>query len=137
MNADFFADSNVLVYAYNDGEPRKQALAQGLLRQPGRCISTQVLQEFCNVLKRRIGFDWPTVASSLDEVSKNFGGSVSVNSPVTVQDALRIAAWYQLSFYDSLTLAAALECGCKTLYSEDMHHGLIIDGVLTIRNPFI
>ncbi len=136
MNVDFFADSNVLVYAYNDGEPRKQALAQGLLRQPGRCISTQVLQEFCNVLKRRIGFDWPTIASSLEEVLRNFGGNVSVNSPVTVVDALRIAARYQRSFYDSLIVATALENGCKTVYSEDMHHGLVIDGVLTILNPF-
>jgi predicted nucleic acid-binding protein len=40
------------------------------------------------------------------------------------------------NIYDALVVAAALEAGCATLYSEDLHDGQTIDGQLTIRNPF-
>jgi predicted nucleic acid-binding protein len=40
------------------------------------------------------------------------------------------------NIYDALVVAAALEAGCATLYSEDLHDGQAIDGQLTIRNPF-
>jgi hypothetical protein len=33
-------------------------------------------------------------------------------------------------------LASALRAGCETLYSEDLHTGQIIDGQLTVQNPF-
>jgi predicted nucleic acid-binding protein len=43
---------------------------------------------------------------------------------------------YGFSNWDSLILAAALEHSCTCLYSEDLHHGQIIEGCLTIINPF-
>ena len=39
--------------------------------------------------------------------------------------------------YDSQIIAAALTAGCTVLYSEDMQHGQLIDGTLTIVNPFV
>ena len=48
---------------------------------------------------------------------------------------LDLQARYRLSFHDSLIVAVALEAGCKTLYSEDLHHAQGIEGV-TITNPF-
>lgn len=59
--------------------------------------------------------------------------------PLTIAlnfEARGIAERYQLSFYDALIVAAALAAGCDTLFSEDMHDGLVIEGRLTIRNPF-
>jgi predicted nucleic acid-binding protein len=38
--------------------------------------------------------------------------------------------------YDALVVAAALEAGCKILYSEDFQDGRKIEGRITIRNPF-
>lgn len=35
-----------------------------------------------------------------------------------------------------MIVAAALEAGCDALCSEDMHDGLIVDGRLTVVNPF-
>lgn len=137
MNAEFFTDSNVLIYAYNDGEPVKQQLAQQLLKQNGRAISTQVLQECCNVLRRRLGFDWSALHRMLAETRLNFAGAIHINTPRTIQDALRIAEIYRFSFYDSLIIAAALELGCSKLYSEDLQHGQLIDTKLTVINPFI
>lgn len=58
---------------------------------------------------------------------------------VTVQThdkAMQLAERYGLSFYDSLVVSAALLSGCASLYSEDMQDGLLVEGQLTIRNPF-
>jgi predicted nucleic acid-binding protein len=48
---------------------------------------------------------------------------------------LALAARYGLSVYDGIIVAAAQLAGCRTLYTEDMHDGLVIDQ-LTIRNPY-
>ena len=52
-----------------------------------------------------------------------------------LDSALRIKAAHQLSFWDCAIVAAAHALGCRRLYSEDMAHGLAIDGV-RIVNPF-
>lgn len=59
--------------------------------------------------------------------------------PLTIEThdaALQIAAQYGYHIYDALVAAAALEAECTTLYSEDLQDGQVIDGLLTIRNPF-
>jgi predicted nucleic acid-binding protein len=53
----------------------------------------------------------------------------------THERGLDHAERYQLSVYDGMIVAAAQLAGCRVLYSEDMHDGLVIDG-LTIRNPY-
>jgi predicted nucleic acid-binding protein len=52
-----------------------------------------------------------------------------------LEDALAVQKQLKYSFYDSLIVAAALEAGCETLYSEDLQHGQQI-GRLRIANPF-
>ena len=37
--------------------------------------------------------------------------------------AVALARDHSLAFYDALILAAAIEAGCETLYSEDFQHG--------------
>ena len=49
---------------------------------------------------------------------------------------VELAERYNLSLYDGMIVAAALTADCDILYSEDMHAGLIIDGRLTVVNPF-
>jgi predicted nucleic acid-binding protein len=46
-----------------------------------------------------------------------------------------LARDHGFAFYDALIVAAAIEAGCDTLFTEDMQHGLTIDK-LTICNPF-
>jgi predicted nucleic acid-binding protein len=58
------------------------------------------------------------------------------NSESTIIGACNLADQYGFSFYDSLIIAAALECDCNMLYSEDLHDGQLIEGKLTIKNPF-
>ena len=60
--------------------------------------------------------------------------------PITVETheaALQIAEKYGYGIYDALVIAAAIEAGCATLYSEDLHDGQTINGQVTIRNPFV
>lgn len=48
----YFMDSNILLYAIGD-DLHKQPIAERLLRSPNAIISTQVLNEFCNVVFRK------------------------------------------------------------------------------------
>ena len=49
--------------------------------------------------------------------------------------ALEFARDHNVAFYDALILAAAIEAGCETLFSEDFQHGRRL-GDCTIVNPF-
>lgn len=53
----------------------------------------------------------------------------------TIAHATRLAHHYGFSWFDALIIAAALECGCDTLYPEDLHAGQVIEGTLRVVNP--
>jgi len=61
---------------------------------------------------------------------------VEIITPATMQRALDIAGRYGFSWFDSLIVASAIEAGCDTLYTEDLQHGQLIEGKLTVTNPF-
>jgi predicted nucleic acid-binding protein len=134
MNDNCFIDTNILVYCYTDDEPVKQQKAIDIANNTGTFISTQVLTELSSTLKKKFKLDWQAVENVVSEVSSDF--NVYVNNPATIEQACQIADKYQYSFYDSLIIAAALKCGCKTLYTEDMQDGQVIENSITIVNPF-
>ncbi len=130
-----FIDTNVVLYLYSEDEPDKKAAAEAVVRGAERAwISTQVLSEMANVLRRKFKLDYPDIAAAVDEVRA--ACNVHVVTAETVALALRLGERYRHSYFDSLILAAALECGCDTLASEDMQNGLVVESSLTIRNPF-
>jgi len=43
---------------------------------------------------------------------------------------------YQFQLFDSIIIASSLESGCETFFTEDLHHGLLIEKQLRICNPF-
>jgi predicted nucleic acid-binding protein len=133
MNDNCFIDTNILVYCYTDDEPEKQRKALDIANRPNTFISTQVLTEFSNTLNKKFKLEWQTVENVISEVSSGF--NVYLNKPSTIEQACRIAGKYKYSFYDSLIIAAALSCNCKTLYSEDMQDKQKIENMLTIVNP--
>jgi predicted nucleic acid-binding protein len=55
----------------------------------------------------------------------------------TMLTACRLRGSYSLSFWDSLIVASALAAGCARPYSEDLCAGQVIEGTLTITNPFL
>jgi predicted nucleic acid-binding protein len=134
MNGKVFIDTNVLVYAHTDLDPRKQLLAQNLILDNDTCISTQVLQELSNVLFKKFGKSWSEIEGVLANVIEANG--IHTNSETTIIAACKLAATYRYSFYDCLILSAALEGGCTTLFSEDLSDGQTIEGTCKIVNPF-
>lgn len=134
MSANCFIDTNVLIYCYTNDEPEKQQKALDIANSSDTFISTQVLTELSNTLKKKFNLSWKEIEPVISEISSGF--SVYVNKPATIEHACRIADKYQYSFYDSLIIAAAISCNCKTLYSEDLQDSQKIEKKLTIVNPF-
>jgi predicted nucleic acid-binding protein len=135
MSGKVFLDTNILVYTYSNSEPIKQATARNLVINSYSFISTQVLQELVNTVTRKFKFTYADAVTAIDECSiDNF---VHINTPDTINRACTIAQRYDFTFYDCLIIAAALECGCSILYSEDMANKQVINGTLTIVNPFV
>ena len=136
MPAERFLDTNVLLYLYSEDEPERRARARELVMDgTGTWVSTQVLSEMANVLHRKFGVAYPNIALALNEIRAVC--AVHQVTPETIALALSLAERYRYAYYDSLILAAALECGCQELASEDMQNGFVVDSRLTIRNPFM
>ena len=130
MPGSFF-DTNILLYVVS-GDARKADRAMELIRQGGT-ISVQNLNEYANVARRKLGLPWERLHQHL----KALRAALDV-VPATLsihEHGLRIAQRYGLSMYDAMIVSAAMESDCGTLWSEDMHRNLRIDG-MTIRNPF-
>lgn len=128
-----FLDSNVLLYSVKAGDPRRSCAA-GLLDNGG-IISVQCLNEFASVARRKLAMDWDRVTKAIEAITDLCDAVV----PLTIdlhRLGLEIARRYRLSVYDGMIAAAALTGDCDTLYSEDMHDGLLINGRLRIINPF-
>jgi predicted nucleic acid-binding protein len=134
MSADIFLDTNILVYGVVQHDART-ARAMALLRQGGR-ISVQVLNEFTNVAHRKLKRSWADITQAVDLLRILLPDPMPIGAP-THAAALAIAEREGFAFYDCLIVASAIEAGCSTLLSEDMQHGRVIDGCLTIRNPFV
>jgi predicted nucleic acid-binding protein len=133
MPVKAFFDTNVLIYTVAENDPRS-AQAEELLASGG-VLSVQILNEFVSVARRKISMSWSDVTEALDA----FRVLCPSPLPVTIEmheAALKIAEKHGYNIYDALVVAAALDAGCTTLYSEDLHDGQTIDGQLTIRNPF-
>ncbi|MFZ0799559.1 MAG: PIN domain-containing protein [Terriglobales bacterium] len=129
---DFF-DTNVLIYAVAKNDPRASK-AEALLASGGM-VGVQSLNEFVSVARRKLGMSWKEVKDFLDILCILCPNPVSISLD-THKAAVAIAEKYGYSIYDALVASAALEAGCKTLYSEDLQHGQIINRQLTVRNPF-
>lgn len=130
MRANFF-DTNVILYLLDDG--RKADLAARLLADGGM-ISVQVLNETLVNCLRKAGMTWSEAGEFLTGIRQLC--EVSNLTQETHDLGLALGARYGFAVYDAMIVAAALQSGCTTLYSEDMQHGLIIEEQMRIVNPF-
>ncbi len=137
MIAHEFLDTNVLVYAYDDGEARKQSIARNHLGRAleGECVvSVQVLAEFTVALLHKFSIPITTekMLVLLDALSP-----LKVVQPdkELVRRAVEAHAQYGVHFYDGMIIAAAERAGCKKIWSEDLNAGQEYFGV-KVENPF-
>lgn len=129
-----FLDTNILLYSYSNSEPLKQSIARHLITNNDSFISTQVLQELTNTITKKFSFSYNDAISVINECCQN--NNLYTNDINAILKACNIANRYHFSFYDSLIIAAALECNCSVLYTEDLHHSQVIFDSITIINPF-
>ncbi len=130
MSADF-ADTNVILYLLDDGP--KADRAEVILGQGPR-ISVQVLNEALVNCRRKAGLSWQETGAFLAGIQSLC--QVETLTLQTHQVGRALAETYQLSVYDAMIVAAALIAGCTTLWSEDMHDGLLVEDQLRVVNPF-
>jgi predicted nucleic acid-binding protein len=136
-NARYFVDTNILIYAHDRKAGVKHERARQLLEHLWTTgegvLSTQVLQELCVNLRRRVAHPLPS-----DEITKliedYFSWEIVINNPQSILAALGIEARYKVSYWDALILHAAESCGATVLYSEDLSHGQRYGGVEVV-NP--
>lgn len=130
MSAEFL-DTNVILYLL-DGGPKADAAEALLAQRPS--ISVQVLNEALVNCRRKAGMSWDETHAFLSGVR-----NLCPVEPLTLKTheiGRAVAERYTLAVYDSMIVAAALIAGCTTLYSEDMHPGLLVEGQLRLVNPF-
>jgi predicted nucleic acid-binding protein len=137
MSALEFLDTNVLVYAYDPSERRKQQIAQSLVRKAVAgeiAASSQVIAEFAATLLHKL--TPPASPESLIALLDALGPIklVPLDGDVVLR-AVQARAQYGLHFYDGMIVAAAERGGCQKIWSEDFNAGPNYFGI-PVENPF-
>lgn len=126
-----FIDTNVVVYLLSADRAKAERAEQ--LIAVGGVVSVQVLNEFVAVARRKANLDWPDIRDVLTAVRASC--AVAPLTALVHERALDIAETTNLHIYDATIIAAAVESGCKVVYSEDLGRNQAVDGV-RITNPF-
>ena len=131
-----FIDTNILVYTLDAKDSYKQVKAREIMKkvidlhQP--VISTQVLKEFYVVATTKLKADRIIIKN----IIHNFCNiEIVQNDLELIEQAIDISVISQLSFWDSLIVAAAEKSKCEFIISEDLNSGQTYRGVMVI-NPF-
>ena len=137
MSERYFFDTNVLLYSISTApaEAAKRRRAIELLERNDGALSVQVLQEFYWQATRPKRPDAlpHDVAVGFIEAWIRFDVQ-DLTLPVMMA-ALEISARHRFSYWDSAIIAAARAVGCRVLYTEDLTHDQVVEGV-RIVNPF-
>jgi predicted nucleic acid-binding protein len=138
MSDKAFFDTNLLVYAFDQGVQKKQDEAKRLIAEYGSAgnlvLSTQVLQEFYVVTTQKLA--QPLSKQIAAEVVNDLADFPLVQvDKVLINQAMIRQREEAFSFWDCLIVEAALQSGCSLLLTEDMQNGRYID-TLKIHNPF-
>lgn len=135
----FFLDTNIFAYSFDFVSSHKQGIALALIHQALESqrgvISTQVIQEFLNIGLRKFPKPLSPIEAHTYLHSVLLPLCLHFPSASFYERAILLQTETGYSWYDSLIVAAALELGCSTLFTEDMQHGREIQG-MKIRNPF-
>ena len=132
-----FLDTNILVYAVTDDDPRKREIAIDLITHAlevnhDGCISTQVLQEFCNTMYKKTKRTRQEIDALLDGFRDLLKTDVTID---LVRHAIDVKEEYGIQFYDALIVYTAEKLGCTEIVSEDLNPNQTYRGMAVV-NPF-
>ncbi len=135
-----FLDTNIFIYAHDASDKQKSTTARSVILEhiesQQACISTQVIQEFCNVVLKKS--KKPLKADDVRDIVQQLFLPLLAHYPSIpfYLRALQLYTRYSLSYYDSLIVQAAIDMQCSILYSEDLQDGAVYESVHVV-NPFI
>jgi predicted nucleic acid-binding protein len=137
MPDKYFVDTNILLYAHDRSaglrHERGRQLVEQLWASGQGVLSTQVLQELCINLRRKIAR--PIPVEEIRRIIQDYlSWEIVINDSASVLQALEIELRYQTSFWDALILQAAESSGAAILYSEDLATGQKY-GAVQVVNP--
>ena len=135
-----FIDSNIWIYAFItlDNQTKRNTcihLLENLYQKQVIVVSTQVIMEVHWNLIKKYGIRDEDAKLKIEagilEIS-----ILSVTGKSTYDYAFNLRQQQNISFWDSLIVAAALENNCSILYTEDLQHNQLIENRMKIINPF-
>jgi len=137
MRAAYFLDTNILLYRASTAEVElpKRRIAENLLRRTDIGLSAQVLAEFYHNAVHKPGLRMPAATARTIVEALAILPVVPITAGLVLA-AIEIRDRYQISYWDAAIVAAARELSATTVFSEDLNHGQIYDGI-TIQNPFL
>jgi len=139
MSDKVFVDTNIIVYCFDDADLSKKKKAvevvESLWESSSGVLSLQVLKEFFVTVTRKLSpiMDFKEARSATIDL---LSWTVFLETADSFEKTLEIVEKYRLSFWDANILSAAVLSDCHHLFTEDMQHKQIIDGV-EIVNPFL
>jgi predicted nucleic acid-binding protein len=131
-----FIDTNILIYTIDKKNLAKQNEARRIIKSVvelhSPVISTQVIKEFYVVATTKLKAE-PILVKN---VIHNFHNMEVVNNDLElIEQAIDISVLSQISFWDSLIIAAAEKANCEYVFSEDLNGGQLFRGIRVV-NPF-
>ena len=133
MTTNIALDTNVLLYLYDTNDHTKRRVSEGIVAS-SPIISTQVVSEFINVTKRALKLTKQEVLYKCNLIFDRCQ-IISVDQDI-LNHSYYLLKKYDFQIFDSIIISSTLAAGCDTLYSEDLQHNQLIEGKLTIINPF-
>jgi predicted nucleic acid-binding protein len=127
-------DTNILLFLHDTNQQSvKKNIAEELVSS-NPIISTQVISEYLNVCHKRFKL---TKSDAMDALMKWLPFSEVANIAIsTYTNAIGLIKKYDFQLFDAIIIAAAIDANCSKLFTEDMHHGLLVEKRLQIINPF-
>lgn len=139
MNDKIFVDTNILIYAHDsdagDRHLKAREAIKALWDNASGVLSTQVLQEFYIIVRRKIPQPL-SAAKARGIIESYFAWEIVHNSPASILRASEIEVRHRLSFWDALIICAAMEANAASILTEDLNHGQLVESV-RIVNPFV
>ena len=131
-----FADTNIWLYALIASQDAdKSTKSQAIIREPRLVTSVQVINDVCVNLLRKAQFSEEKIRELVASFYERH--HVAQFEKPTLLKASSLREKYGFSFWDSTMVASALAAGAEILYSEDMHHGTLVENTLRLTNPFL
>ena len=139
----YLIDSNILVYAYDRTDTKKNALAVKILdqcwkRETVYAISVQNLAEFFVIITKKVPSPLPVEKAEeiISDICSFSGWRILSYNPETLILAIQLYQKHKKHFWDAILVATMLQSGITQIYSENESDLKVFDKVV-VKNPFL